>query len=184
MYLLIALLLTSLVCCTGIEKPVKQERYFDNMGWFQAELKSKQKANPEIEKTLWVDGDSSRVNAHPESWQKELGIFMETDLNKAVYAGKFKVDTQVLADRSIMITCLAADPDINIRKYTVQKKNDEVIKVSAELLSRSPLLRTAMRWSYMPDSGYDLKGLHEMKGLRKNEFDVRARFRPQAQNAP
>jgi hypothetical protein len=181
------LFLACLCACNDRVPPVEQLRYFDNKAWFKQELLRLKHENPQLEKQLFTGGDSTSLLMTPESWEKELAVFLETDLSKAVYSGKLKPDTQLIswqAIETVRISYLATDPNINIRKYTVLKQGDKVSSLSAEIESRSPLLQSLIHWTYMPDSGYVLLATHEMKGVRKNQASVRARFRKNSNTRP
>jgi len=175
-----AFFLVCLHACSTQTKPVRQDVYFDNPAWFKEEIGRKQKQNPELIKNLQVDKDTSHLTIRPESWEKELEVFLETDLNKAVYSGKFKTDTirsGAGAQDSLTIRYTAKEEDINVRYYSVVLVQNRVRNLQAEILNTSPLLRSELKWSYWPDSGYSVQGSHEMKGIRSKHFLVNARYR-------
>lgn len=179
MYRLIYGLLLLFIACSENTEPINAIRYFDNPSWFKQELARKKAVNPLVNKHLKVEDDTSSLYLQSVSWEKELEVFSEIDLNKAIYSGKFKVDTLMISSTTgplEQISYLSLDADLNIRKYIVVKQGAKVNKIQAELEQHSPLMRSKIYWTYLPDSGYSLKGEQEMKSLRRNRFEVIAGF--------
>ncbi|RYG09492.1 MAG: hypothetical protein EOO07_23780, partial [Chitinophagaceae bacterium] len=68
--------------------------YFDVKGYFEKEINRLQKLNPEVNKTVSINGAAENKIAKIANWTKELAIFVNADINKTSWKGSFKIKEQ------------------------------------------------------------------------------------------
>lgn len=155
-----------------------QTAYFDNPSFFEAEIKRLNQTKMGAIKRLKAGDSQGQARVSTIDWSKELEIFRQIDLNKAVYSGKFKVNNNY--NEQLGITSLERIQDnINIVNYTVAVDlSSKVIWLEATKKDVSIFTETTTHWRYVPDSGYSIKGEERIKGLIKNSFEVNSVFEP------
>jgi hypothetical protein len=167
-------LLVALSSCQQEKVRDLQDAYFDNPAFFEAEIKRLNQSKMGAIKQLKAGESQGQARVSVIDWAKELEIFRQIDLNKAVYSGKFQVNNN--SNEQLGITSLDRIQDnINIVNYT------KAIDLSSKIIwleATKIFTETTTHWRYVPDSGYTIRGEEKIKGLITNTFEVSALFEP------
>jgi hypothetical protein len=171
-------LLVALCSCRQEKVQDLQTAYFDNPSFFDAEIKRLNQTKMGAIKQLKAGDSQGQARVSSIDWSKELEIFRQIDLNKAVYSGKFKVNNNY--NELLGITSLDRIQDnINIVNYTkATDPSSKIIWLEATKMDVSIFTETTTHWRYVPDSGYTIRGEEKIKGLIANTFEVSAMFEP------
>jgi len=171
-------LLVALCSCRQEKVQDLQTAYFDNPSFFEAEIKRLNQTKMGAIKQLEAGDSQGQARVSSIDWSKELEIFRQIDLNKAVYSGKFKVNNNY--NELLGITSLDRIQDnINIVNYTkATDPSSKIIWLEATKMDVSIFTETTTHWRYVPDSGYTIRGEEKIKGLIANTFEVSAVFEP------
>ncbi len=155
-----------------------QSAYFDNPSFFEAEITRLNKSKMGAIKQLKAGENTGQARVPSIDWAKELEIFRQIDLNKAVYSGKFKENTN--SNEMLGINSLdRIQNNINIVNYTkATDLSSKIIWLQATKKDVSIFTETTTHWRYVPDSGYTIRGEERIKGLITNAFEVSAVFEP------
>ena len=90
----VAILLLLVLLFTSCEQKGKEKSkdltYFDIEGYFKKEANRLSGKNRPIDKTVWINGKSEHHIINIKNWEKELGVFIEADINKGSWKGSFK----------------------------------------------------------------------------------------------
>jgi hypothetical protein len=171
-------LLVALCSCRQEKVQDLQTAYFNNPSFFEAEIKRLNQMKMGAIKQLKAGDSQGQARVSSIDWSKELEIFRQIDLNKAVYSGKFKVNN--FNNELLSITSLDRIQDnINIVNYTKAiDPSSKIIWLEATKMDVSIFTETTTHWRYVPDSGYTIRGEEKIKGLIANTFEVSAVFEP------
>lgn len=173
-------MLVALSSCQQEKVRDLQVAYFDNPTFFEAEIKRLNQAKMGAIKQLKAGESQGQARVAAIDWSKELEIFRQIDLNKAVYSGKFKVNNT--SNEQLSITALDRTQDnINIVNFTKAiDSSSKIIWLEATKKDVSIFTETTTHWRYVPDSGYSIHGEERIKGLITNSFEVNSVFEPSA----
>lgn len=171
-------MLVALSSCQQEKVRDLQDAYFDNPAFFEAEIKRLNQSKMGAIKQLKAGESQGQARVSVIDWAKELEIFRQIDLNKAVYSGKFQVNNY--SNEQLGITSLDRIQDnINIVSYTKAiDLSSKIIWLEATKKDVSIFTETTTHWRYVPDSGYTIRGEEKIKGLITNTFEVSAVFEP------
>lgn len=152
--------------------------YFDNPAFFENEIVRLSNSKIGAVKQLKAGESEGKARVEVINWKKELEIFRQLDLNKAVYSGKLKPTiTQINEEKITSLDRIGEH--INIVNFTIS--NDSLGKVKwlqATKRDISLFTETNTIWRYVPDSGFSVKGEEKIKGLITNTFEVNSVFEP------
>lgn len=171
----IGLLMLLFQSCSTDKSELQTIRYFDIPGFFRAEIETLEANNSSVIKTVETDGKSEQKQVRPESWRDELAVFSSFDLNKSSFIGKYQVDTSINGDL-LLINYQSTDVKLPIKNFAFTLKNGKLKTAQAHKLESSLVLRSEMRWKFIPDSGYFVSGSQQVKGFKPTLYSVSAIF--------
>jgi hypothetical protein len=169
-------LLVALYSCQQEKVQDLQTPYFDNPSFFEAEIARLNKSKMGAIKQLKAGESEGKARVEIVDWKKELEIFCQLDLNKAVYSGKLK--PTITESGTETITSLdRIGEHINIINFTISNDTEGKVKwLKASKRDISLFTETNTIWRYVPDSGFSIKGEEKIKGLITNTFEVNSVF--------
>lgn len=141
--------------------------YFDIKGYFGKEISRLQQLNPNVDKTVSINGVSENKTAKITDWTKELAIFVNTDINKTSWKGSFKASKQDGAD-----IYTSDSKKIPVKKILVIQNGNKVGKIEIIIDNKNILYQSQDTLTYYPDSLYSVKKHQKIRLLNEKRYLV------------
>lgn len=170
-----------LICCLVIfcssctlkeQENLNDQLYFDVDNYFKLEAKRLTKANPQVDKTVNVNGDTEHKKLRVNNWEKEFESFISADINKASWRGAFKVKKEQNLE-----TYLATSDKIPVKKLEITYRNDKIYGIKILIANTNHLYSSKDSLSYYPDSLYAIKKVQQIKLMEQKSYSITGKFR-------
>jgi len=168
------LLLTGLQSCKEDSDVNNSKQFFDLKGFFSADTARLRKADPMVNKTVTYNGVPETKKIHIKDWGSELGLFIESDINKPAWKYGYIVTSTPEA-----IIYKAIDTTLKTRLIVIKKEGSKVkwIMISnhttnALFKKTFVLYETYEKLTYFPDSLYLIEKMQRVKLLGTNTYRI------------
>lgn len=141
--------------------------YFDIKGYFGKEISRLQQFNPNVDKTVSINGVSENKTAKITDWTKELAIFVNADINKTSWKGSFKTSKLDGAD-----IYTSDSKKIPVKKILVIQNGNKVGKIEIIIDNKNILYQSQDTLTYYPDSLYTIKKHQKIRLLNEKRYLV------------
>jgi hypothetical protein len=175
---LIFLLATGILFSCGSKN--SEKKFFDVPGYFKKEVDSLSKVDFNFRKIAVYNGDTNKieVNSKDINWKKELGIFLESDINKpSYYTHLIPID---LTDSNCKRVVYKSDSDklAIVEVDIIWGFMDREVKVLSIKINKNNLISsTQMLAVYVRGSRYFISGVQKIKNLGStNQFFIEGQF--------
>lgn len=146
-------------------------KYFSLNNYFKAEADRLNKLHPTITKSVNYNNQPETKTVTIKNWKQELGLFIESDINKPAWRGSYKVIT-----KGDSIIYNAIDTNLRTRQIAVVMKAHNVHSVQIINFTKNLLYQTGDRLSYYPDSVYRIEKHQTVKILGANNYELTGKF--------
>ncbi|MES2781039.1 MAG: hypothetical protein V4651_14195 [Bacteroidota bacterium] len=155
-----------LVCVLFSCETSKQNtiQYIDTKALFKDVIERLSAEHKTLQKTL-IFGDSSVTqNLSMVNWESELKPFIEIDLLKNAYKGRYKADT-LQSENSIKVTYtpLDAKTDLNELVITLSKPGNSLQFLNASFVTNNTLYEATKELNYYADSLFTISGTQQVQ---------------------
>jgi len=171
------ILVLSINACSPKTKIKAQEPYFDLKSYFEEKESEFSRNKIPLFKTLIMNGiTQNRKIVNPE-WNRELVFFIEADINKPAWAGKFESQW-----KEGNLTYKALDTNkINIRRVDFFHFNPKdssfdsvrIIKKETNYLSNLQVILV-----YKPDSAYSVRYNQDIRFYQGSHYSIQVKIKP------
>ncbi len=166
------LFLTVVFACNNPEKAVVPENsYFPLKSYFLKEAERLQSLNPEIQKTVAVNGNPETKRLKIASWEKELSSFIDADINKRAWSGEFQ---KQVSDSSEIY--LSDNEKVPVKSVTIQKKNDKITGIVILVTNKNYLYTSSDTLYYYRGKEYGVKKRQQIKLLDEKTYQINGVF--------
>ena len=141
--------------------------YFDVKGYFDGEIIRMEKLNPDVSKTVGINGTTESKMVKITDWKKELTIFLNADINKRSWNGSFAV-----AKNEAYNTYTSNSKKIPIKQLTVRKKGSTIRSVQIIIANANILFQSHDTLNYYPDSLYEIKKQQKIRLLSEKKYTI------------
>ncbi|MFT6814954.1 MAG: hypothetical protein ACJAZ3_000850 [Sphingobacteriales bacterium] len=168
--------LTALILAGCSSSPISTEKdlFFSISDYFKAEIQRLENEKPQIAKKITKDGIEESIQTI-KSWDKELKVFIKSDINKAAWRDLYSVDT-VIDSGSKTITYVSTDKSIQVKKVVVKFSKSEVKSITIQSSEKNPLYDSSTDLFYAADSFYTVRNKQKVRLIGKTEFFVETQF--------
>ncbi|MDZ4844747.1 MAG: hypothetical protein SH857_04270 [Chitinophagales bacterium] len=154
-------------------------QYFDLSGFIKKEAERLAKANAEISKTVFLNGKEEKKKMAISDWGKELNSFVEADINKKSFLGKYAADSIVREGQLGMMRYSAQKENLRTRELSViYDKDRNPVKINAVLYTGNILYTSHQQLSYEPEKGFWISGKQTIRFLEPDTFSISTIFLP------
>jgi hypothetical protein len=147
-------------------------KYFDLKKYFTDEAARLAKLHPHIYKTVNYNNKPENKTILIKNWKRELGLFIESDINKPSWKDSYRVSTK---HDSVMYT--ATDTALRTRNILIVLKNKKVNFIEINNLTKNLLYQTTDHLTYYPDSVYRIEKHQSVKVLGGNNYQITGKFK-------
>ncbi len=167
-----SLLVTGLACTSTSDKipasEIPGDPYFDLNRYFDEEAMRLQKLKPTIAKTVSKNDASESKSVQIEDWKDELGLFIDSDINKPAWRGRYRIDSTKHS-----LTYTSVDPELRTQQITIEKQIDGTIKHIAIVNRISNMLyQTEEQLDYYPDSLYRINRQQSVRVIGESQYAI------------
>lgn len=146
--------------------------YFDTQSFFQTEVDSLKKLNPEIEKTVSKENETETKTLKIKNWENELSSFTAIDLQKPAYSSEFKIDTT-----GNQVNYVAKNPELDVQRVTIKlNEAKEPIEIIVEKSTKNMLYSTDEKLTYAKGLKYSVEKNQSILVLGDNRYLIQGNF--------
>jgi len=166
---------------SGGDVPVKvrlKPAFFSLKKFFAGEAARLRRDRYRLNKTVVYESATEKHVVGVSSWEKELGIFADADINKSAWIDKYRTTST-----SGQITYAAVDSSLKVKGITISRdvKNAAsadggVHAIRINLSTSNFLYNMSEQLSYFPDSGYRIQRMQNIKVLGRKTYNIGAAF--------
>lgn len=117
----LVLMIATLACENPNQTTNASKTYFDLRGFMQKQITNLSKTKPEVKKMVVNNGKSATKNVSVKDWEKELRMFVNSDINKTALIGTYTIKNY------------KGDNGGNFVKYTSKEEKNTVQSMTIEL---------------------------------------------------
>lgn len=168
-------LLGYIVAFTSCKNPdgnVSKPTYFSIAGFFKKEAVKLENKKPMIEKTAIQNERKQSRTLHIKDWQKELELFIQSDINKPAWRGSYTV-----VNNKDFIIYTAKLPELNTKKIIIKKRGGKISYIVIANSVKNFLYNSRERLTYYPDSLYRIEKKQHIKIIGQNQYFIEGRIK-------
>lgn len=146
--------------------------YFDIKGFFEQEASRLGKDTTSIHKEIARNGgikESKTISI--KDWEKELSLFIESDINKPAWTSSYEVINE---GDDIIYT--SSDPELRTKKIIVNKNGENVESITIHNEVKNQLYTSQEELFYSPDSVYRIHKEQDVRVIGTNSYLVVGSF--------
>jgi hypothetical protein len=165
------------ISCTNPKSSERVISYFDLKTFFENEIERLNKLNPSVQKIALNDNKRENKIFTKVDWEKELNIFIESDINKSAWKNSYS--TASASDSSSeTLTYKALEGSLSIRYISVKKDQhtQKVKEIEIRKVTINNLYRSTQVLKYFPDSTYYIIGKQKVRLMDENMYGVIGSF--------
>jgi hypothetical protein len=172
-YTSVLLLLCGSYACNKpeIKETGAELKYFDLKEYFKNETIRLTRQNPQVDKTVGHNGTTENKKVRIGSWEKELNLFAESDINKPAWRLSYNVQTN---DDSIVYK--AKYPELETREIIIRKKAGQVTGINIVNNTHNILYNTTEKLVYVPNTYYLIEKMQHVKIMGANNYRIKGNF--------
>ncbi|MBX2873339.1 MAG: hypothetical protein KTR30_14605 [Saprospiraceae bacterium] len=177
--LFISILALSIFQCqsnTSISTDLEEKNFFDLRAFFEAEIVRLQEENPKIKKEIEINGKKEQKTQEGVDFEKELAIFIRSDINKPAWVDKYGVDSIMSSDDLIRVDYIALDSTLKTRLLSVEFEDAMVNKVTITNKTASPLIQSKQQLTFEPNKGYQIANQQDLSLSDDSQLRIIATF--------
>jgi len=150
-----------LSACNEIATPATQgdkpNIFFDLKGFFQKEKAHLEKINS-FKKIVSIDGVSEEKTLTKLDFEKELSIFIASDINRPAWSDKYKVDSTFTEKNQLTkLTYTALDNSLKTKVLTIDFLNNIASKIAIEKSTDNTIAQSKQFLTYNIGKGYTIQ---------------------------
>lgn len=154
-----------------------QRFYYDLPSFIQKQIGNLKEKGQRIRKLVKKDGHSHIIEKGNINWEEELGLFLESDINRPAWRGEFKVDT-IKLEREYVVTYKTENKEIPVRNVviTIDRKTGQCLKVTVDRRTENFLYSSDQSLYFTTGEGYMMKGKLSVNYLFDSEYSIESEF--------
>lgn len=151
--------------------------FYDLEAFFTEEVERLQTEQPPVDKTVTLDGRSEFQQLDSLDYQDELSVFQNSDINRAAWWDRYRIDSTFYGDRLQSIDYTAKSEELKIRSVRIRFEEGNVRRVEIENRTDSPTATMDQQLHYDPQSGYRIETRQNVTFSKPRAMIVEVRFR-------
>jgi hypothetical protein len=160
--------------CSPHAETVSEKPYFDIKSYISKQADSLQKQESVWSKTVITGGktEEKKFTAKDAQWNTELALFLEADLNKKAYQGKFEIDSSDL-QKSKSVRYRSSQT--KVKEFDIRYFNEDRSwpGISCKISKENLFYQSEFELISEPFQYYSCKGFQKIKGWgRPKEFEI------------
>lgn len=154
--------------CSEPEVKPSQKQYIDLKGIIESEILKLNKAKARVNKTVTHNGQHESLSNTPVKWEDELALFIESDINKSAWQGRYKV-----TKKSGSTEFQSLDSSLRTKTIVIRyNQNKKPVYIQIKNHTDNNLYKTSEILTFIPDSVYTIIKDQKVILLGKNRFKI------------
>jgi hypothetical protein len=174
--LLASILVLLLACQNEPGTNVTDQRFFDLSNYFKAEQKRLSKLTSPFTKKAVVNGNEEIKVFESLDFEKELAMFVDSDINRIAWFDKYQVDSSFVNGQLHSIEYITTDQSLKTQGLTIQLKNNQVSRVDILRKSTSIAANIKQELTYQPNIGYSIISTQNTRLSDPEVIELEVRF--------
>jgi len=154
----------------------KEPYFFDIAGFFNAEIKTLNGGKIKAQKTVKYNAKADHLQNLSLDYEKELAVFVHSDINKLSWREKYAADTLREAGEIRSITYKALDEQLKTQKIAISFADQQVDRIAIRNHLKSIIASTWQELEYRPLKGYQVHGKQTMRLNGVSEMGIEVEF--------
>lgn len=164
-----------ILCCSSCKPDIKETgatlKYFDLKSFFNADTARLNKLNPVVTKTVAHNGDSQTKKVKIDNWGRELGLFIDADINKPAWQNSYTISS----DSSTLIYT-TKDLSLKMAEMIIKHDKQKVKWIMILNHTSNMLYTTTEQLSYYPDSLYLIEKRQHVRLMGNNYYRIEGKI--------
>ncbi|HMQ49316.1 MAG TPA: hypothetical protein PKA00_17870 [Saprospiraceae bacterium] len=174
-------LLTCLVLLASCQQAQKESteieaRFFDLKNYISAEIERLNQEQPNVRKKVAINGKTEEHDFHQLHYEKELDVFLQSDINRLAWYDKYQVDSLMENGQLKTLIYKATDPKLKTQKLEINLANAKVESIHIANQSYTFIATAQQTAIYQPDSGYSFESLQSNILGSKRDISMEVQF--------
>lgn len=172
------LLLIALGCQPITESNTIQQRttFFDLKAYFTEEANRLQAAQIKIRKKVNLNGQVEEQEMNEINYQEEFLPFINSDINKAAWLDKYRVDSSLVDGKLQRLLYKATDKKLRTREISIQFEKSKVAGVHILNSGDNAIAETQQELIYLANQGYQIKSQQDMTLSKPRALEIEVIF--------
>lgn len=159
---------------TDASKAVDKTPFFDVKGFFSSEIKRLTEGRTKIEKTVTIGGKSETRTIEKADFEKELALFIASDINKPAWRDKYRIEKTV--GRSLE-SFLAKDDDLKTKRLDIYRfPPNGVTQIKILNSDKSSVTESQQSLNYDIGTGYSIETFQQFLGSDSSKIKIDVTF--------
>ncbi len=154
----------------------EEKSFFDLRAFFEGEIARLKAENPKIKKEIEINGKKEQKTQEEVDFEKELAIFIRSDINKPAWKDKYGVDSVVVSNELVRVDYTALDSTLKTRLLSIEFEEAAVNKVSITNKTDSPLIQSKQQLTFEPKKGYQIANQQDLSLSNDSQLRIVATF--------
>jgi len=168
---LLWLLLMLFVACTN--NTALKTDYFDTKAYFNNELIKLKGQKLLLIKDLKFNNNSETLVIDTPNWENELAPFIEVDLLKPAYAGRFMVSKE-----NNTVNYISTDKHTDIKSVKIIfNANGNADSITIVMQKNNNLYQSDKQLQYVLNKGFTITGVQKVTLMRQSDYALKATFK-------
>lgn len=154
-----------------------QRYYYDLPAFISKQISNLKSKKQWVRKHVTKDGRSHIIERGDIDWNEELGVFLESDINRPAWRGEFNIDS-ISLERVFVITYKTENPEIPVKNVvvTVDKDTKQCLQISVDRRTENFLYSSDQSLFFTTGEGYIMKGKLSVSYLFDSEYSIESEF--------
>lgn len=177
--LLLALFALILIGCSPAPpaESLNAAPFFDLKGFVEQEIEQLQKQQPQARKEVAVNGQQESLPFDSLNYEKELQVFIRSDINRPAWTDKYRADTLLERGQVRALSYEALVEGLKTRLLSIQfTEEGDVKEIKIQNRTQSPVADVRQDLTYTPGSGYRLLTAQSTALSEEKEVEVSVRW--------
>lgn len=158
--------------CTQTTNSEVEKVYFDLEGYFNKEVAQLVQNKPSIQKIVWKNGEMNQKEIQDLSWDQELSLFIESDINKPSWLHSYAEEQ---AGDTLQYS--TQDSSLEVRNISIIGTPPHIREIHIHRRVENPLYTSDTQLSYYPDSLYRMEKTQNVRFLGENQYRIEGQLK-------
>ena len=154
----------------------REKKFFDLRAFFEAEIARLEKEEPRVKKEIEINGQREQRTQQAVDFEKELAIFIRSDINKPAWRDKYRIDSTLVSKQLTRLQYTAMDSSLKTRIMRIEFDQNGVEKIYISNRTQSPLIKSSQQLLFEPSKGYQIENQQDLSLSKDSQLSISAQF--------
>lgn len=152
---------------------IEEDYYFSLSRYFKEEAKRLSTLPKPIRKEVSRNSVTETKTIEIENWEKEFGLFIESDINKLSWKESYKK-----IENKDTLTYKSIDPELRTQRIVIVKNDQKITEIHIENITKNILYTSEENLVYFPDSLYTIDKQQDVVFIGNNTYRISGFLNP------